>query len=526
MAPDINELKEEVKIVAEPEAADADTGLRVGATIDEFVVEALLGRGGVSEVYRARDTRTNTDVALKFLLPSRLSDKQACERLRNEAKHMMSLRHRHIVTVMDVRESDGTGPFIVMELIEGEPLSSRIPVETWQQALAMCAQISEALAYAHSKGILHRDIKPTNVMVEAETNSVRLVDFGIAKVFAQDDAKHIPLTRTSEVVGTSLYMSPEQCFGHAVDARTDIYQLGCLLYQCATGFPPFEGSTSFEAMFKHVSAEPELRGIDEPLRSIVLKALDKNPDERFQTASEMGEALRNAQIGRTSVLRSKKKASGSLNKSAITVAAVAALLALSATFGLLHLMPNMPSAPGVVALTPAQMEAQRYYEEGLDFKAKGWTEQSRASLSKAIKLDNGAIGFKALSYLRSHLPAHFQTQAAEQMNILGYNYNFSGKQAEAEKVWQQCIAQYPNFEWPYSNLAGMYLNRGEPARAAELLAKAIEINPYYTNALRNMSEAQQALGHRDLAIEYMQRAADSDPEEPWYKQQVARLRRR
>jgi serine/threonine protein kinase len=287
-------INDEVRLVESDDEPSLD-GLRVGATIDEFVIESLLGRGGVSEVYRARDTRTNSEVALKFLLPSRLDDKQSCARLRSEAMHIMDLRHRYIVSVLDVREDPSAGPFIVMELVDGKPLGEQLPMSE-AEALRLCAQISEGLAYAHGRGMIHRDIKPSNVML-LEDGSIRIVDFGLAKVFAPEKAEHIPLTRTSEVVGTPLYMSPEQCFGQSVDARSDVYQLGCLLFQCITGFPPFEGSNSFEAMYKHVSAQPKLDAMSLPVQDVLKKALDKNMELRFQSMSEMGEALRIAMSG-------------------------------------------------------------------------------------------------------------------------------------------------------------------------------------------------------------------------------------
>lgn len=499
---------EKIHLVAD----DAGGPLRVGAIIDEFVIQRLLGRGGLSEVYAAEDTRTNTIVALKFLLPERLPDEQSRTRLRNEARQIRTLRHKNIVSVVDIRENETTGPFIIMELIHGKPLTEQLPLPE-KQALEVCVQLAEALGYAHSKGMIHRDIKPSNVMI-LEDGSIRLLDFGIAKVLSDENPKHIPLTRTNEVVGTSLYMSPEQCFGQNIDARTDIYQLGCLLFQCIAGFPPFQGSTSFEAMYKHVSAQPDLSTMSGPVRSILTKALDKNPEERFQSSSDMALALREAIHGRSAVRHKRRPP---LHKNALLAIAI---IALSAGALVWYGMTKHGSVP----LTANQLLAQRYFEEGLDYKAKGWTELSRQSLTKAINLDKGAIGFRALSFLRSHLPAHFQTEQAEQLNIEGYNLNYTGQTVQAERVWLDCINRYPNFEWPYSNLALLYLDEGKVSEAVRLLEKAIEINPYYTNALRNMSDAQLKLGNRDAAIKYMERAAESAPEDPTYQRAVQQLR--
>lgn len=491
-------------------------GLHVGAHVDEFLIEELLGRGGASEVYRAIDTRTNSSVALKFLLPSRLNDKQSCSRLRNEAKHIMGLKHRNIVSVVDVREHEAAGPYLVMELLDGKPLTAYVPLSP-KESFEYCEQIAQALAYAHSKGMIHRDIKPSNVMILSD-NSVRLVDFGLAKVFAPENPSHMPLTQTTEWIGTPLYMSPEQCFGQTVDARSDVYQLGCLLFQCLTGHPPFEGNNSFEAMYKHVSAPPKLDTMPEPIRDILTKALDKNPDARYQTASEMRQSLLDAIQGRHKPQKppAKVRPTASLVAVALSLMIVPVMMVLIAMRAPSASDLSVADAPTIVharAFTAAEIEAQRLFDEGVDYKAKGWTEKARESLTKAMQLDSSAIGFKALMYLRSRLPAHFQTPEAEQLNISGYNLSYSGQQPEAEQVWKDCIKRYPNFEWPYSNLAGQYMEAGHPEKALPLLEKAVDINPYYTNALRNLSDTELALGHRDLAIEYMRRAAASAPEQ-------------
>ncbi|MBY0548344.1 MAG: protein kinase [Candidatus Obscuribacterales bacterium] len=505
----------------EPAAFEANTevGVRKGMKVDEFVIEELIGRGGSSEVYRAHDTRTDTTVALKFILQSRLSDKQACARLRSEAKHIMSLRHRNIVCVLDVREHESAGPYLVMELLDGKPLTDFLPLPQ-KEGLEVCAQVAEALSYAHGLGMIHRDIKPSNVMMLSD-GSIRLVDFGLARVFAPENPEHIPLTRTSEVVGTPLYMSPEQCFGQEVNVTTDVYQLGCLLFQSITGFPPFGGSTSFEAMYKHVSAQPDLRSMPPSIREIVSKALDKNPSARFQSAGEMGQCLRDAMLGRNTVRRnSKTTRAWSVVLGCSAVVCVCTLIGLVMSFQGMN--PPQISGP---ALTGTQLQARNFYEQGVEYKARGWTEKSRESLLRAIELDKGTIGFKALSFLRAKLPAHVQSLDAEQANILAYNLRYSGRKLEAEKEWKKCIARYPNFEWPYSNLAGYYLDEGRPADALPLLEKALEINSYYTNGLSNMSETQLQLGHKDLAIKYMKLAAESAPEDDSYREAVHKLER-
>ncbi len=516
---ELEEVKEEKVILvntAEELVASKseESGIRKGMQVDEFFIESLIGRGGASEVYRAHDTRTDSMVALKFILPARMADEQSRARLRSEAKHIMALRHRCIVSVLDVRESDTAGPYLVMELLDGKPLTDYLPLGE-KLALEVCSQVAEALSYAHGQGMIHRDIKPSNVMMISD-GTIRLVDFGLAKVFDNENPEHIPLTRTKEVVGTPLYMSPEQCFGQDLNVTSDVYQLGCLLFQAIKGFPPFEGSTSFEAMYKHVSAKPDLSALSPAIQDILNKAMDKNPSARFQSAGEMGQCLREAMDGRRRLRHLKKP---------LLLVASLAVVALFAAgyFVAQQFRPPVEEAHTAGLLSEAQMRAQELYEQGIDYKAKGWTERSRETLKQAINLDKGEIGFRALSFLRSKLPAHEQSQEAEQLNILAYNLAQAGKKGEAETVWKRCIKKYPNFEWPYSNLAAQYMDDGQYEKALPLLDKAIEINPYYTNALRNMSEVQMQLKHRDLAIKYMKEAADSAPEDPSYRKALSQL---
>ncbi|MBS1991431.1 MAG: protein kinase [Cyanobacteria bacterium SZAS LIN-2] len=508
------EVAEPVRLVegsAEPDA------LRVGAKLDEFLIEELIGRGGVSEVYRARDTRSETIVALKFLRPERLSDQQSCERLRKEAQAIRSLRHKNIVSVIDIRENEITGPYLVMDLLDGKSLTESLPLPQ-RRALEVCSDVADALSYAHSRGMIHRDIKPSNVMLLAD-GSVKLVDFGLAKVFEPENPHHIPLTRTTELVGTPLYMSPEQCFGHDVDARSDVYQLGCLLFQCLTGLPPFEGSNSFEAMYKNVSEEANFGDLPESIVAVLKQAMNKNPAKRFPTMSAMALAIREAMTTKSSARpgRAAKNVAIAAAGSIISLGAVATVL-IAAPF----LTPQ--NKPDPVVLTPGQQAAKRYYDLGVDYKMKGWTEFSRVALQEAIKRDKGEIGFKALSYLRSHLPAHPVSKAAEQLNIEGYILWHKTKDYDgAERVFRQCMALYPNFEWPYSNLGCLLVERGQPEKGLPFLEKATQINPFYTNALRHLSDAHLALGHRDRAIQYLKDAVESDPSDQDVKEELQNL---
>jgi len=263
---------------------------------DRYVLGPLLGRGGMAEVRRARDTRLERDVAIKRLKADLAGDPIFQERFRREAHAAAGLNHPNIVSVFDTGESydeasDLMIPYIVMELVVGHTLREILhdgrkiqPVK----ALELTECVLDALDYSHRHGIIHRDIKPANVML-TNTGQVKVMDFGIARAVSDTAAS---MTQTASVIGTPQYLSPEQIRGEKVDRRSDIYSTGCLLYELLTGKPPFEGDSPVSLAYQHVRATPVPPSQIDPLVStqmdaIVLKALAKNPVDRYQTAQEM-----------------------------------------------------------------------------------------------------------------------------------------------------------------------------------------------------------------------------------------------
>ena len=263
---------------------------------DRYVLGPLLGRGGMAEVRRARDTRLERDVAIKRLKADLAGDPIFQERFRREAHAAAGLNHPNIVSVFDTGESydeasDLMIPYIVMELVVGHTLREILhdgrkiqPVK----ALELTECVLDALDYSHRHGIIHRDIKPANVML-TNNGQVKVMDFGIARAVSDTAAS---MTQTASVIGTPQYLSPEQIRGEKVDRRSDIYSTGCLLYELLTGKPPFEGDSPVSLAYQHVRATPVPPSQIDPLVStqmdaIVLKALAKNPNDRYQTAQEM-----------------------------------------------------------------------------------------------------------------------------------------------------------------------------------------------------------------------------------------------
>ena len=225
----------------------------IGQTLAHYRITAAIGAGGMGEVYRATDTKLGRDVALKVLPAEMASSPERLERFQREAKALAALDHPGIVTVYSVEEADGVH-FLTMQLVEGQPLDRVVPEGglAAPQILEIATALADALAAAHEKGIVHRDLKPANVMVTTD-GRVKVLDFGLAKMTAAEPTdssdSQMPTdlrTREGVVMGTVPYMSPEQVSGLPLDHRTDIFSLGVLLYEMATGRRPFQGRSSAE----------------------------------------------------------------------------------------------------------------------------------------------------------------------------------------------------------------------------------------------------------------------------------------
>jgi len=278
--------------------------LKNGTPLGPYIVDTLLGAGGMGEVYRARDSRLDRTVAIKVLLPSLTAGEERRVRFEREARAISALSSPHICAIFDVGRADDV-EYLVMEYLEGETLAERIargPLPL-SQILRIATEIAEALRAAHRAGITHRDLKPGNVMLTA--SGVKLLDFGLAKleapkVFSADSAPATivnPITAEGTIVGTVLYMAPEQLEGRAVDPRTDIFALGVIMYEMVTGQRPFAGSSPLSIISAVISSDPiPIRSLQPAcpaaLERIILTALEKNPEERWQTANDLARQLR------------------------------------------------------------------------------------------------------------------------------------------------------------------------------------------------------------------------------------------
>jgi eukaryotic-like serine/threonine-protein kinase len=260
---------------------------------DRYEVGEVLGFGGMSEVHLARDLRLHRDVAVKVLRADLARDPSFYLRFRREAQNAAALNHPAIVAVYDTGEAEtaaGPLPYIVMEYVDGVTLRDIVhsdgPIPP-RKAIEIIADACQALNFSHQHGIIHRDVKPANIMI-SRSGAVKVMDFGIARALTDSHS----VTQTAAVIGTAQYLSPEQARGDSVDARSDVYSLGCVLYEIITGEPPFVGDSPVAVAYQHVREPPvppsgRHDGIAPELDAVVLKALAKNPDNRYQTAAEM-----------------------------------------------------------------------------------------------------------------------------------------------------------------------------------------------------------------------------------------------
>ena len=263
--------------------------------VGRYVIQERIGRGGMATVFRAHDPQIDRDVAIKFLHASLCEDAEYRSRFLREARAAGGLSHPNIVTVHDVGEIEGR-PYMAMELVDGAPLSDEMtagePMPV-RDVVVMGIQLSRALAYAHGRGIVHRDIKPGNLMRVKGTQNIKVTDFGIAHM---ESAGSEHRTRVGDILGTPQYMSPEQAQGERLDGRSDLFSTGILLYQMLTGQRPFLGDSLVALAVKIAREEPipieQLRSdLPAALRRVVERCLAKSPDRRFQTGAELAEAL-------------------------------------------------------------------------------------------------------------------------------------------------------------------------------------------------------------------------------------------
>jgi eukaryotic-like serine/threonine-protein kinase len=342
--------------------------LQAGTRLGPYEVLALLGAGGMGEVYRARDSRLGREVAIKVLPADRVSDADRRRRFVQEAQAASALNHPHIVTIYEIESADGND-FIVMEYVRGKSLDALIPRQGMRpnEALRIAIAVADALVAAHARGIVHRDLKPANVIV-ATDGTVKVLDFGLAKLIADADppeedsptlTSHPLVSAPGTIAGTAAYMAPEQATGGTVDARTDIFSFGAMLYEMATGSRAFPGASTGETLSAVIRAQPKppsavVAEIQGDLEKVILRCLRKDPQRRYQHIDDVKVALEDVKEESESGVTAPVSVVRTYRRGRIAALVAAAVVIVGATAWLLLPLTRRPQAPAQmrpVALT-------------------------------------------------------------------------------------------------------------------------------------------------------------------------------
>lgn len=345
----------------------AKTASMIGKRIaGKFEIISVLGSGGMSVVYKAKHLLLNREVALKLIHPGQMNGK-VIQRFQQEAKAATSLNHPNIATVREFGYDEKNGAYIAMDFVNGKSLDEAIKEKGFlnsDRAKNIFLQVCEGLTHAHNAGVVHRDIKPANIILTTDENgkeTAKIVDFGIAKLV--DEENQANLTQTGEVFGTPNYMSPEQCLGKRADARSDIYSMGCVLFECLTGNPPFQADSSIQILMKHVNDQANLSKIKQHkyLASCIEGCLEKNPDDRWQTAADLKESICNPDKAVRGKFGKKQKHVSPRKLIGITTVAVLASFMAAVFITISGLSPEMKASffPNEWNRLAAQADAQK-----------------------------------------------------------------------------------------------------------------------------------------------------------------------
>ncbi|MGD9683583.1 MAG: protein kinase [Candidatus Obscuribacterales bacterium] len=433
-----HEKEDQVHLKVSPSASEKDAEM-VGTTVGgHYEILSVLGKGGMSTVYKARHILLDRIVAIKFVLPKLVHDEKTIWRFQQEAKAATSLQHPNICGVKEFGLDERGCPFLVMDLIDGQTLKELIGKRLAEKRIIELArQICAGLEYAHAQGVIHRDLKPENIVVTRDksgSEEVKILDFGIAKLL-RDDEEGPNLTKTGDIFGTPTYMSPEQCLGKRVDRRSDIYSLGCLLYEMAAGKPPFASESSLEMLMLHVNESPpplEKLAVTTDMEKIIYCCLRKDPDERYQSIKDLASDLEDldqglqADIARTTA-RTWKKEKGQLKLTTKFVWAAIVATAIGVTLAIISTVTGLGTGIGLGGsdyATAGSLDARAY-----QYFVKGDYEKAAPLLEFGVEAYKEQVEKDKAEGNNRELPAH-EVVLAENYQHIGKCYLYLAQKAE------------------------------------------------------------------------------------------------
>ncbi len=504
----------------------------IGRTLSHYRIIEKIGAGGMGEVYRARDTRLERDVALKVLPRHALDDEDARRRFRKEALALSKLNHPHVCTIHDFDSQDGTD-FLVMEYVEGVTLAHRLRegALAGDEVVRVGRQIGEALGAAHEQGVIHRDLKPGNIMVTSK-GVAKVLDFGLAKERRAVGSGSATLTMTAEIVGTLPYMAPEQLMGRATDARTDIHALGVVLYEMATGHLPFEGGSSVALADAILHQDPiPLRKGERPvsrgLEAVILRCLEKEPARRYPSTRDVIHALAQSGAG----IGLSETARRSWRKHGRIVAAGAVLLFLATALLALEWSGTLPrwtgggSTQAIRALAVLPLvnlsgdQTQEYFAEGM-------TEEIIVALSKIPSLrvisHQSVMGFRgSKESVRSIARTlHVDAIVTGSVRRIEDRVRITSEliQADPERhLWAESYegnaAEVPALQASLARDIGRKIGAGLTPEQRDRVAASRAVDPRaHDEYLKGVSVGEMAdLGHYQEALQHFTKAVTIDP---------------
>jgi len=455
---------------------------------DGYEVLSLLGEGGMASVYKVRSRADDSLFAIKMLKQDLAKEPGAVLRFKQEVKAASKLTHPNLVATYELGETTDGTPFFVMDFVDGNNLSVMLAENgklSVDRALEIFVALCDAIEHAHSKGVIHRDIKPSNVLVTMQ-GLVKVVDFGIAKVAqTATTGNTVSLTQSGEVFGSPLYMSPEQCMGEASDERSDIYSLGCVMYELLSGSPPFQGANPIKIIFGHLNEKPSRISRAEKsenekmighLESIVLCCLEKKVPDRYQSVKQLLQDLNNVKDGKAPLIarNSPKMRRGVLKKAAI-----------------------FTGAAGIIAATYVGTTMMSKTEKPIEPAS----QQQNAEAVKTL-----------IASFTTEIRAHPDEDYWYIMR--GTTYREAGDLVNALMDFTMAISKNPKNAKAYRERGWTYAKMEKWEKAAEDNSTAIELNPNYADAYIGRARDYLALGQLDKSYKDADKAIELNPKNP------------